>query len=145
MSDQLTQRATRFVSVLPHCRLLNMTVEYADGEKGILKLPYSEAIIGNPDNGIVAGGSLTTLMDTACGTAAFNCFEDGEVCPTLDLRMDYHRAAKPGENLIGEARVIKRANSLVFTQGEVRQESDNVVVATCTANFMRIGLRLGSK
>ena len=59
--------------------------------------------------------------------------------------MDYHRAAKPGENLIGEARVIKRANSLVFTQGEVRQESDNVVVATCTANFMRIGLRLGSK
>ncbi|KZZ02355.1 hypothetical protein A3746_34130, partial [Oleibacter sp. HI0075] len=134
MSDQLTQRATRFVSVLPHCRVLNMTVEYADGEKVILKLPYSEAIIGNPDNGIVAGGSLTTLMDTACGTAAFNCFEDGEVCPTLDLRMDYHRAAKPGENLIGEARVVKRANSLVFTQGEVRQESDNVVVATCTAN-----------
>ena len=143
MSEQLTQRAARFVSVLLHCRLLKMSVEYADGEKVILKLPYSEQIIGNPENGVVAGGSLTTLMDTACGTAAFNCFEDGEVCPTLDLRMDYHRAASPGENLIGEAKIVRKANSLVFTQGEVRQESDNKVIATCTANFMRIGLKLG--
>lgn len=143
MSEQLTQRAARFVSVLPHCRLLEMTVEYADGDKVMLKLPYSQQIVGNPESGVVAGGSLTTLMDTACGTAAFNCFDDGEVCPTLDLRMDYHRAACPGENLIGVAEVVRKASNLVFTRGEVRQESDNKVIATCTANFMRIGLKLG--
>jgi len=142
MSEELIQRASRFVSVLPHCRVLGMSVEYADGEKVILRLPYSEHIIGNPDSGVVAGGSLTTLMDTACGTAAFNAFDKYEVCPTLDLRMDYHRAATPGQDLIGEARVVRIATNLVFTQGEVRQAGDSQIVATCTGNFMRIGKRI---
>jgi acyl-coenzyme A thioesterase PaaI-like protein len=32
-------------------------------------LPWSPAIVGNPQNGAVHGGALTTLMDTTCGMA----------------------------------------------------------------------------
>jgi len=144
-AEELTARASRFVSVLPHCRVLGMQVEYADGEKVILSLPYSEAIIGNASNGVIAGGALTTLMDTACGTAVFNVFHDNEICPTLDLRIDYFKAATPGETLRGEAWVDRVTNNVVFAKGQVVEGPENRIIATCTANFMRIGQHIGGK
>lgn len=145
MSDSLTTKASRFVSVLPHCRVLGMTVLHAD-EKGVqMCLPYSEQIVGNPANGVVAGGSLTTLMDTACGTAVFTDLPGNELCPTLDLRVDYMKSARPGSDLIAHARVVRVTDSVVFTRCDVYQEKEGAqdLVARCTANFMRIGKQIG--
>lgn len=140
-----SEKAARFISVLPHCGVLGMSVEYADSEKLILKLPYQSQIVGNPENGVVAGGSLTTLMDTACGTAVFIAFSDHEICPTLDLRMDYHTSARPGSDLMGEAWVERISNNVVFTRGRIYQEGSDETIATCTANFMRIGKHIGGQ
>ncbi|TNC92112.1 PaaI family thioesterase [Thalassolituus sp.] len=145
MSDTLTVKASRFVSVLPHCTVLGMTVLHGD-ENGVqMSLPYSEQIIGNPASGVVAGGSLTTLMDTACGTAVFVALPGNELCPTLDLRVDYMRAARPGSDLIAQATVVRVTTSVVFTRCDVYQEinGERKEVARCTANFMRIGKQIG--
>lgn len=49
--NPLLERARRFLSALRHCQVLGLTVEAAD-EKGLtLRLPYSQAIIGNPESG----------------------------------------------------------------------------------------------
>jgi len=147
MSDTLTTKATRFVSVLPHCSVLKMTVSHAD-ENGLqMCLPYSEQIIGNPADGVVAGGSLTTLMDTACGTAVFVALPGNELCPTLDLRVDYMKSARPGSDLFAEARVVRVTSSVVFTRCDVFQQLDGEreEVARCTANFMRIGKQIGGR
>jgi uncharacterized protein (TIGR00369 family) len=60
-----------------------------------LVLPWSPAIVGNPQTGAVHGGALTTLMDTTCGMATLCVLPRFEVCPTLDLRIDYMHPAEP--------------------------------------------------
>ncbi len=139
MSLSVKTRAERFVATLRHCQVLGLTVESAQDNVLIMRLPYSEQIVGNPVTGTVHGGSLTTLMDTACGTAVFSSLPGFELCPTLDLRMDYMKAATPNRDLFAEARVTRVASSVVFTECEVFQGEERDLVAKCAATFMRIG------
>jgi uncharacterized protein (TIGR00369 family) len=137
ITDQ--EKAERFISVLRHCQMLGLTVVHADGSDLQLRLPYSEKIIGNPMMGIIHGGALTTLMDTACGTACFVAIEGMELCPTLDLRVDYMKSSEQGEDLIAYASATRITSNVVFTECQVKQESDGVLIAKCNAAFMRIG------
>ncbi|GGY43527.1 hypothetical protein GCM10011297_15460 [Bacterioplanes sanyensis] len=141
MSLSLLTRAQRFVATLRHCQVLGLSVEQADEQLLVMRLPYREQIVGNPATGVVHGGSLTTLMDTACGTAVFATLPGFELCPTLDLRMDYMKAATPDIDLLAEARVTRVASSVVFTECEVvqRHGDEREVIARCAATFMRIG------
>ena len=128
----------QFVGVLPHCRKIGIRVEAVADNYACLKLPYSDAIVGNPDTGVIHGGSLTTLMDTACGGAVFNALPGYELCPTLDLRVDYMRSAEAGQDLLAEAEVIRVTDNVVFVECRVKQCGDELLVAKCTASFMRI-------
>ncbi|HAL1390280.1 TPA: thioesterase, partial [Escherichia coli] len=67
--NPLSARATRFVSALRHCQVLGITVHAASEEGMTLVLPYSPSIVGDPQTGVIHGGALTSLMDTACGMA----------------------------------------------------------------------------
>lgn len=135
-------RAERFLATLRHCQVLGLTVADASENSVTMRLPYAEQIVGNPMLGTVHGGSLTTLMDTACGTAVFSVLPGFELCPTLDLRMDYMKAATSGLDLIAVAKVTRVASSVVFTECEVYQEENGQLgdlIAKCAATFMRIG------
>lgn len=133
------EKAERFISVLRHCQQLGLEVLCADETSLQMRLPYSEEIIGNPMAGIIHGGALTTLMDTACGTACFVAIEGMELCPTLDLRVDYMKSSEPGQDLVAHASVMRIANNVVFTECQVKQQNDDTLVAKCNATFMRIG------
>lgn len=139
MNITAQQKAERFISVLRHCQLLGLKVLQANETSLQMRLPYSKNIIGNPMMGIIHGGALTTLMDTACGTACFVAIEDAELCPTLDLRVDYMKASEAGLDLVAHASVTRITNNVIFTECLVRQEVDNTLVAKCNATFMRIG------
>ena len=153
-----TEKAARFLPVLPHCKLLGMTIEFVDDQILVMRLPYSPSIVGNPLTGTVHGGSLTTLMDTACGTGVFTFLPGHELCPTLDLRVDYMKAATAGLDLFAVAKVTRISSSVVFTRCDVIQgktyaeavasaESEGLtgdLVATCAAAFMRIGQAMGT-
>ena len=132
-------KAERFIGTLRHCQLLGLKVLDADENSLRVRLPYSQQIIGNPLSGVVHGGSLTTLMDTACGTAVFIALPGFELCPTLDLRVDYMKAAEPKQDLVADASVTRTSGNVVFTECLVRQENNGEVVAKCNAAFMRIG------
>ncbi len=95
-------RAQRFVGVLKHCQVLGMQVQAASEQSLTIELPYCQSHVGNPSTGVIHGGVLTTLMDTACGTMVINVLPDFELCPTLDLRVDYVRAAEPGKSIFAD-------------------------------------------
>lgn len=139
MTISIKTRAERFLATLRHCQLLGLTVVDANEQQLTMRLPYRPDIVGNPMTGTVHGGSLTTLMDTACGTAVFSVLPGFELCPTLDLRMDYMKAASAEQDLFAIARVVRIAESVVFTQCDVVQGEAGDVVARCAATFMRIG------
>ena len=135
----IEQRARSFLSVLRHCQLLGMTVEQADKDGLVIKLPYSDLIIGNPVTGVVHGGAITTLMDTCCGISTVCYLDEFEICPTLDLRIDYMHPAEPGAPIFGFAECYRVTPTVIFTRGVAYQQSREEPLAHVVGTFMRMG------
>lgn len=139
MSTQdLLAQAQTICDTIRHCKVLNLRAISAQPGRLVLELPYSPHIIGNPETGIIHGGALTTLMDSACGFAVPLALEKFEVCPTLDLRIDYVTAAEPNKSVFGAAEVYRVTRHVVFVRGVAYQSSPDEPVAHCVATFMRI-------
>jgi len=133
----LFKQVDGFISVLAQCQALGITVTSARENELILELPYSEKIIGNPDTGVIHGGAITTLMDTAAGAGVLCALPEFELCPTLDLRVDYMRSARPDQPVYARASCYRVTKNIVFMRCEAYQIDRTV--AHCVATFMRMG------
>jgi len=140
MSDAtLMSMAERFLSALKHCQLLQMRVAQAAETGMTLVLPWSPAIVGNPQTGAVHGGALTTLMDTTCGMATLCVLPRFEVCPTLDLRIDYMHPAEAGKDIYGHAQCYRVTRDVIFTRGTAYQDDPDQPICQVVGTFMRLG------
>jgi uncharacterized protein (TIGR00369 family) len=87
--------------------------------------------------GIAHGGLLATLLDSVMGMAA------GSLCPpdhyvvTVQLNVQFIRAARDGETLVATAEVMHSGRQTAFARGEIRTEAD-VLVAGGTATFLHL-------
>ncbi len=135
-------RAARFLGLIRHMNVLGMEVKEASEQSLTIELPYNESHVGNPSTGVIHGGVLTTLMDSACGIIMVNALPDVELCPTLDLRVDYVRAAEPHKSIFAFAEVYRITRNVVFTRCTVHQGNIKEPVANCVATFMRIGAQM---
>ncbi|UXY14408.1 PaaI family thioesterase [Chitiniphilus purpureus] len=120
---------------LPHCRALGLEYVAADAGWVLLKLPYSEGIIGDPESGVVHGGAVTTLIDTASGTCIYTLLDQPESVATLDLRIDYLRAAKPDEPILCRAECYRLTGQIAFTRALAYQGEREIAHGVGT--FMR--------
>ena len=84
----------------------------------------------NQAAGVVHGGAIATLIDTAVVPAIGGGYEQMPMMFTVNMQVQYLDAVR-GEDAIAEAWVEKRGRSLVFTRVEVRTASD-VLAATGT-------------
>jgi len=138
-AEMIREHVRKMVPELKHCKLLGIDVLDIGLGKLTLLLPYSEAIIGNPETRVIHGGALTTLMDTACGFAAICALDTPGICPTLDLRIDYMKPAEPGLAVIGKAEAYRISQNVIFARGVAFHEGDeDNPIAHCTASFMRL-------
>nr|WP_297403325.1 PaaI family thioesterase [uncultured Marinobacter sp.] len=137
-------RVTRFLHTLNQARELGLSVTEAGLGTLTLRLPYSDRIIGNPDTGVIHGGAITTLMDTTSGSVILCALEDFELCPTLDLRVDYMRPAAPHKPVYARAETYRVTRNIIFTRCEAFQDSGETI-ANCVATFMRIGKEASPK
>lgn len=142
---KIIERMRKIIPHIKHCAVLGIDVVSADVGKIKLILPYSDHIIGNVDTGTVSGGTLTSLMDTACGFAGVAALSKPSLMPTLDLRIDYMSAGEPGLDIVGEAEAYRVTNNVVFCRGIAYHEGqqDNPI-AHCAATFMRLDPKLTS-
>ena len=137
--SEIELRARNFLSVLRHCQHLQMTVERADEDGLVLRLPYSDQIVGNPVTGVIHGGAITTLMDTCCGISTVCYLPEFEICPTLDLRIDYMHPAEPGKPIFGFAEGYRVTPTVIFTRGIAYQDDREQPIAHVVGTFMRMG------
>ncbi|AXQ47522.1 PaaI family thioesterase [Pseudomonas vlassakiae] len=140
--SSLQAMAERFLSALKHCQLLQMSVAHADRDGMTLMLPWSASIVGNPQTGAVHGGALTTLMDTTCGMATLCVLPRFEVCPTLDLRIDYMHPAEAGKPIYGHAQCYRVTRDVIFTRGSAYQDDPDQPICQVVGTFMRLGQQI---
>jgi uncharacterized protein (TIGR00369 family) len=140
MSDSLIlDKAQRFLSALRHCQVLGMEIHDASPRGLTLRLPYSTQIIGNPETGVIHGGAITSLMDTTCGISTVCVLSEFEVCPTLDLRIDYMHPAEPNKDVYGFAECYRVTSNVIFTRGFAYQDDPKQPIAHVVGTFMRMG------
>jgi acyl-coenzyme A thioesterase PaaI-like protein len=81
----MDSKAKLFVSALPQASHLGMELVNEAWDGVGMRLKYQPSVTALDAN-LYHPGSLMTLMDTACGTAAAHVLPGSEACPTLDLR-----------------------------------------------------------
>ena len=120
----------------PHARALGF--EFIAAEKGMatLKLPNRDDLVGDPDSGVIAGGAVTALLDHVCGHAVMMALDSMTSIATLDLRIDYMRAAEPGLGVYAEARCYKVTRSIAFVRASAWDRDREDPLATAQAAFM---------
>ena len=83
--------------------------------------------------GNVGGGFLAAMLDEVTSLAPATTYQPGEFGPTLELKVNFIRACKPGK-LRGIGQTIHRTNSVAFVEGELRDSSE-AIVATASATI----------
>ena len=107
-----------------------------DKTGAVLKVPYRDDLIGDPDTGVIAGGVVTTLLDHACGQSVFAALGVPTSIATLDLRIDYMRGAEPGLAVLAHAHCYKLTRSVAFVRAQAYDRDRDDPVATAQAAFM---------
>jgi uncharacterized protein (TIGR00369 family) len=125
-----------FVAHVPHCRELGMRCLRVGPRQATLLIPYKKELVADPTRGVVFGGVVTTLLDQAGGVATLCSLPAITAIATLDLRIDYLRAAEPGFDLYGHAECFKRTRSVAFVRGTAYDRDPEDPFATCIATFM---------
>jgi uncharacterized protein (TIGR00369 family) len=120
--DRLQQLITRG----PFNQWLNFTVIRSDAEGLELKAAWREEWVVNPDRRYTHGGILAAIVDVAADYAI--AAELGRPVPTIDLRVDYHKVAMPGD-LTAKANVV-RIGSQYSTAESYVFDKDGTLVAS---------------
>lgn len=126
---------------IKHGEVLGLHLESVTEDGLIVRLPYSDSIVGNPETGVIHGGAITSLMDQSCGLAAAQVLApEFDITPTIDLRIDYMRPATPNQDVFAYVTAYRKTRHVIFTRGVAYQDSIDQPIAHCVANFMRMGL-----
>ncbi len=127
--------ARQFIEAIPHSRALGMSLEEIGDGIAIISMPYDERFVGNPATGVIHGGAVSALMDT-CGGAAVMSHGDAPVgTATIDLRIDYMRAATPGQRIRARAECYHVTRSVAFVRATALDDDDDNPVAAATGAF----------
>ena len=86
----------------------------------------------NP-NGVVHGGALFTLVDTAMGASLMQRLDEGEICATLQISMNFLRAVVSCDVVECEARVVNKGRRFANVRGELYVQEK--LVGTADGNF----------
>lgn len=135
-SASLTALLPQLASGAPHSHALGFTLAGVEGGVVTLRCPYRPELVGDPESGVLAGGVVTTLLDHACGMAVWVALDAFRTIATLDLRIDYMRAATPELDLFARARCYRLTRSVAFVRAWAYDADPDDPVAAAQSAFM---------
>lgn len=121
---------------VPHAKAVGLSVVSVERGAAVLKLPYDEKLVGNPDTGVVHGGVITTLLDNCCGIAVGSSLNEFRPIATLDLRIDYMKPATPKEDILARAECYKVTANIAFVRATAYHTDIKDPIATAVGAFM---------
>jgi uncharacterized protein (TIGR00369 family) len=118
----------------PIASLLGMALVDVDHGRAVFTLTPDESMY-NPI-GVVHGGVVCTLLDSALGCALHTTLPAGKGYTSVEIKVSYLKAVRPESGLLtATGRVVRAGSRLGFTEGEVIDAS-GAIVATATSTLL---------
>lgn len=122
---------------IPHVEALGIRVEAFSGPGLVMRLPFRPELAGDPASGVLYGGAVTTLIDSACGLGVVAALEQPRPVATLDLRIDYLKPALAGRDLLCRAECYRITQQVAFSRATAfTQGEEDRPVAAALGSFM---------
>ena len=119
-----------FLKHSPFVGHLGIELREIEDDRAVLALPFHDEVVTIGD--VVHGGAVSALIDTAAMAASWSAIEfDGEPPKgtTVGLTVDFLAAGR-AEDLLADARVLRRGSSLCFCEVKVTGAGDARLIAT---------------
>lgn len=118
-------------------RTLGATLAQVSAGEVRIELPFSAAL--TQQNGFVHAGVITSIVDSACGYAAYSLMPVGTGVLTVEFKVNLLSPAK-GERFVAIGKVIKPGRTLTVCSGEVSAASggERKIVALMQATMMQV-------
>jgi uncharacterized protein (TIGR00369 family) len=128
MSEQAIgiEKLQQLITRGPFNRWLNFTVLASDDTGLEMKAAWREDWVVNPDRRYTHGGILSAIVDVAADYAI--AARLGRPVPTIDLRVDFHKAAMPGD-LTARARVVRMGSQYSTAEASVYDQEGSLVAS----------------
>ena len=116
----------------PFNQWLNFTTVSA-GEDGVeIKAAWREEWVVHPERRFTHGGILAAIVDVAADYAI--AARLGRPVPTIDLRVDYHKAAMPGD-ITAKARVVRMGGQFSTAEAYL-YDTEGALVASGRGTYL---------
>jgi len=117
MNEEMTlERVQELVTRAPYHRWLGLKVIALHEDAIELTASWREEWVVNPERRYTHGGVLAALVDLGADWAMVR--KNGRAVPTIDLRVDYHAAAAPGD-LTVRGRVVRMGSQISTAEAHV--------------------------
>ncbi len=127
--------ARQFIEAIPHARAMGLHLSQIGEGEAELTMPYNEDLIGDPRTGVIHGGAISTILDTCCGAAVMSHPSSPGGTATIDLRINYMRAATPGQSITARASCYHITRNVAFVRATAMDDDLDLPVATATGSF----------
>jgi uncharacterized protein (TIGR00369 family) len=127
MADDISlEKVQAMITRGPYHQWLGLTV-IAFGDDSIeIKAKWREEWVVNPERRYTHGGVIATLIDIASDWSMLK--QAGRPVPTIDLRIDYHRPAMPGD-LTARGKVVRFGSQFATAEAQIFDQDGKLVAS----------------
>jgi len=127
-------RAHEAFAAVPYARLLGL--ELGEVDRGAVSIHLEVRDDLRQNQGVVHGGAVASLIDTAAAFAVLTQLEINERVTTTDLTIHYLRPADSGR-LTARARIVRSGRRLFVLSVEVTN-NQQILVATAVTSYIKL-------
>ncbi len=128
------RRIQKAIGTVPFARLLGIELEEVGSGTATLGLNVRRELTQN--HGVVHGGAIASLIDTATAFAILSLLGPGEKVTTVDLTISYLRPVTDGR-ITAIAKVVRAGRRLFVVSAEVFGQ-DEKLATTALSTYIRL-------
>ncbi len=128
------KRIHKALAAVPYAELLGIELDHVAPGTATLGMPVRRELTQN--HGVVHGGAVASLIDSAMAFAIIPLLAPKEKVTTVDLTISYLRPVTIGR-MISTAKVIRAGRRLIVVSAEVFDDRETIT-ATALSTYIKL-------